>query len=318
MTMNPYRRRALGALCLAAVAMSTLSACTVIRYRDPPEPPEPVEPPPPKVVDILVMVELERSTSSLADAYAGAVSQLVGGLALQNVTVRKLGVAPMYSRIGDSVPLIYGEGDPNAEFGTLAEAIAFYALDDGERYLRDRVDADGENLAAIGLELDTRPIYNPTTANADAAPYFGAPADGFVVVQLTAKERTCGVDDAACALNGAEPGSYFTSVTDGGLSWLELPGGDRLGKKKVYHLAIATQEGVDFDSFASSCEGRPDFPANKLDFMEPSARDYYTGLTQRINDGGGKADFVDMCLAMSPLSAAPEMLSVAQDIRSDL
>jgi hypothetical protein len=318
MTRSPFGRRALGALALAAVAMSTLSACTIIRYRDPPEPEPDPEPPAPKVVDVLVMVELERSTSSLADAYAGAVTQLLGGLALQNVTVRKLGVAPMYSRIGDTVPLIYGEGDPNGEFGTIAEAIGFYAMDDGERYLRDRVEADGENLAAIGLELDTRPVYNPTTANADAAPYFGAPADGFVVVQLTAKERTCGVDDAACALDGGDPANYFTTEVDGAVDWLELPGGNTLGKKQVYHLAIATQEGVDFDTFASSCEGRPDFPANKLDFMEPSSRDYYTGLTGRINDRGGKADFVDMCLAMSPVSAAPEMVSVAQDIRSDL
>ncbi len=318
MTRSPLGKRALGALALAAVAMSTLSACTIIRYRDPPEPVDPTEPPPPKVVDILVMVELERSTSSLADAYAGAVTQLVFNLGVQNVTVRKLGVAPMYSRIGDTVPLIYGEGDPNGEFGTVGEAIAFYAMDDGERYLRDRVEADGENLAAIGLELDTRAVYNPTIANTDATPYFSEPVDGFVVVQLTAKERTCGVDDAACALDGGDPASYFTAESEGGVDWLELPGGGKLGKKKVYHLAIATQEGVDFDTFASSCEGRPDFPAAKLDFMEPSSRDYYTGLTGRINDRGGKADFVDMCVAMSPTSAAPELLSVASDIRSDL
>ena len=160
-------------LLIALMSCLVLSAgCTIIRYVDPPEPDPPPSAGPPRIMDVLVMVEMDRSTVQLAEDYQAILGQLTVGLAQANIMVRKVGLAPMYRRSGQAVPLVYGLGDGNSEFSNYGEAIAFFAYDDGQKYLRDRVIADGENLATIGADLDRRPVYHPTTADTDATPYY--------------------------------------------------------------------------------------------------------------------------------------------------
>ena len=310
-------RRAARALLMATLALWTLSGCTIIRESNNNNNNNEPQPPPPKVVDMLVMVELDRSATSMADSYQQILATLTLTLAEQNVTIRKAALAPMYRRAGNTVPLIYGMGDELAEFSDFGQAIFFFANDDGQRYLRDRADSDGENLAALGLELDTRPIYRPTTSDSNTAPYFTTPADGFLVVQITAKARACGYSDAACQLNGQSPADYFTQRDDQDTAaWLELGGQQSLKRDKIFHLLIATAERMDIDTFISKCERQPMFPAGKLDYMEPSQKPYYEPLAEQLNAKGGRAHHVDMCTAMSPLAGLAAMKTAANKVRA--
>ena len=174
------------------------------------------------------MVELDRTTVQLAEGYQQILAGLTAGLAEENIMLRKVALAPMYRRSGQAVPLIYGQGDPDAEFESYAEAIAFFAQDGGQRYLRQEVDADGENLAALGMEMGTRSIYHPTSADTNATPYYSTPADGFLVVQLTARARECAHSDVSCQLDGDPAATYFTRESGGQAQWLELAGGQGL------------------------------------------------------------------------------------------
>lgn len=306
-----------GALALLITLSMSLSGCTIIRYVDnnEPEPPEP-KPIEPKVMDMLVMVELDRSATSMAESYQQILASLTLTLTEKKITLRKVALAPMYRRTGAAVPLIYGLGDEGSEFSNYGEAIFFFANDDGQMYLRDRASADGENLAALGQELDTRSLYHPTTADPDAIPYFTEPADGFMVVQITAKARTCAYSDAACQLDGTNPGSYFTrSSEQETAAWLQLGGQRGLKKDKIFHLFIATAEQTDIDGMITKCERIPDFPAGKLDYMEPSSKSYYEPLAEQIKGQGGKAQYVDLCTAMSTIGGLAAMRSVAGSVR---
>lgn len=300
---------------LVASLMLALAApgCTIIRYVDNNQNENNTKPPEPKVVDLLVMVELNRSAVSLAPDYQTIIGTLVAALALKNVTVRKVGLAPMYERTGAAVPLIYGLGDEDAEFSSYAEAIAFFAADDGQRYLTARADADGKNMADVGLELDTRAIYHPTTADAEGRPYFEEPADGLVVLSLTAKSRTCAYNDAGCKLGGQAPAAYLSKESGDGLEWLEFANGKRLPRERVFHLAIATSERLSGGEFDSFCEGKTGFPASKLDFMEPSSRAYYEPLIAELADRDVPGRYIDLCVAMS-LSGAAEIGVASGDI----
>lgn len=306
--------KALSSLLVFLLLSMTLSGCTIIRYVDNNNKPEPVEPDP-KVVDMLVMVELDRSATSMAESYQTIYLQLVAAMALKKITVRKVALAPMYRQSGGAVPLIWGSGDPNAEFSDLGQAVFFFANDDGQNYLRDRVDTDGENLAALGLELDTRSLYHPTTSDPDAVPYFTTPADGFVVVQMSAKDRGCGYSDAACELDGQAAGAYFTEQAESKATWLQLGGKESLPSKKIYHLLIATSEQTDIDTFIEYCELQPGFPAGKLDYMEPSVKAYFGPLAEQIKEKNGQSQFMDLCTAMSPVASLPAMAQISGEMR---
>ena len=303
-------------LLAALLSLALTSGCTIIRYVDPPEPDPPPTAGPPRIMDVLVMVEMDRSTVQLAEDYQFILSQLTVGLAQANVMVRKVGLAPMYRRSGEAVPLVYGLGDGNSEFSNYGEAIAFFALDDGQRYLRDQVLADGENLATIGMDLDQRAIYHPTTADTDATPYYTVPEHGFLIVQLTSSARGCAHGDEACRLDGVEPAQYFTRQAEGGVQWLELPGELKLGPDRVFFLQIATSEGISEDDFLDSCERRPSFDPVNLDYMEPSPVSYFQPFTDSVNERGGWASYLDMCEAMSPLSSVTAIARISAEIAS--
>jgi len=299
---------------LSLMLLTCLSGCTIIRYVDPPPPPEPPVPPPPKVVDLLVMVELDRATSQLAPYYGQIVATLQAQLLLQNIQVRKTGMAPMYRRTGDVVPLLWGDGDTDGEFSSPADTIGFYAMDDAREYLREDDSVDGENLATLGPELASRAVYHPTTADPIAAPYFTTPADGFVVVYLTAKARVCAHDQVACQLDGVTAAEYFSRETSEKAEWLELPDDTGVPVSKIYHLAIATEEGVSEDAFYDGCERRRDFPAGATAFMEPSGNVYYEAFISELRRNGGNGSFVGMCEAISTMSGGTAMASAASDI----
>jgi len=300
------------------VIASQLAGCTIIRYVDRPEPEPPGPPPPPQEVDVLVLVELDRTTVSLAEGYQGILTSLTTGLAANNIIPRKLALAPMYRRSGEAVPLIYGLGDPDPEFEDYASAIAFFALDDGMRYLRDEVDADGENLATLGLDLGTRAIYHPTLADTNATPYFTDKGDGFIVVQLTSKARECAYEEASCHLDGVPAAEYLAREANGGMSWLSLAGDATYSKDKVFFINIATREGIDDEKFVQGCENKPGFNQSYLDFMEPSPNPYYEPLAEELNRRDVWSQYVDICEAMSQVQSIPKFTSIGKDIAAQL
>jgi hypothetical protein len=301
------------ALCVGLVS---LSGCTIIRYVEPPEENNNNGgTPAPKVVDVLVMIDLDRSAANLAPHYNSVLGSIAMALELNNVTVRSAAMAPLYSRTGQVVPLLYGEDDPRSEFAHWGEAILFYTYDDGARYLQTSADADGENLAILGLELDRRAIYRPQTADPDAIPYFGEAADGLIVIYLSASERPCNAGSTACQLDGDHPGRYFTRTrANGHASWLAMGGGTGLPPGRIMHVAITTAENMSFGDFERRCTGETGFPAALLDVMEPSSNNYYGSFTQEVTRGGGKSMMVDLCQAFSAKRESIS-LSIAQQVR---
>jgi hypothetical protein len=271
----------------------------------------------PKVVDVLVQTHLRRSAANLSGDYETIVGKLAAELSANNVEVRGVALAPMYRRHGGTVPLLWGRGADNSQFSSIGEAIRFYTRDDGATYLTDEEAVDGENLASLGMKLDTRSIYHPSMASPDARAYFSQPKDGLVVVSLTAAPRRCNAGDAECQLNGQSPGKFFTKENEGAARWLSLPGGG-LPTSKTYHAAIVTAEGIGFDEFADACRSKPNFPQTRLDVMQPSEEKSYFGpLTDAIDSNGGHASRVPLCDAMS--ANADEVIGgLADDIASSL
>jgi len=279
---------------IIALLMLTLSGCTIIRYVDPNENNNGGTTPP-REVDMLVLVDLSRSSANLSSEYARILGALMGGLELQNIDVRKTALAPLERRAGETVPLIYGTGDDESEFRNFAEAIAFFARDGGDLYLTDPASSDGENLALLGMQLDERAIYRPNVADPSGRPYFTEPADGFVVVVLSASPRLCDVGSEGCDLNGMHPGDFFA-----GNGWVEFPGGGTLPSNKIFHLYIGTQEGhSDFEAFYDHCKKQPNFPMALIDVLQPSSGRYFGPVAQRLNSKSGEAMSLDLCEVMS-------------------
>ncbi len=307
-----------GALTLLCAMLVLASGCTIIRYvegnNDDDGEPQPL---PPKEVDVLMMVEVDAATINLAPEYQSILVNLQAGLAKSGVTIRKLAVAPIYRRAGGAVPLIYGEGAPSSEFSSFEEALVFYAADGGQKYLRDRATGEGENLAAVGLSLDSASIYHPTSASSDNSPYFTTATDGFLVVQMTSSARSCGYNDAACKLDGKPAATYFTEESEGAVSWLALTDATGLDRSKVFFLNIATAEGVDEETFVTRCEKKAGFDANNLDSMEPSANVYYEDFSSELNSEGSYGEYMDMCDAMG-LTGVVKMIGVGSTIGKKL
>jgi hypothetical protein len=157
-------------------------------------------------------------------------------------------------------------------------------------------------------------VYHPTTADPDGAAYFLPPADGLVVVILSASDRLCGYDSADCEIAGAPAAAHFTATDDRGATWANFPGEAGLAPSRIFFAPIVTAEGVSYGDFYSGCTELPNFPATLIDVMEPGSRGFWGPFVEDIIDAGGRAEMVDMCEAMS--SRGPSALaSVVGKIR---
>ena len=319
------RRREYPAVCAIAIALSLamfLAGCTVIRYVDKDKDDGggggggggTLKP---KVVDVLVQANLRRPAANLASNYRNILNLLEAGLAKKKVTIRHVALAPMYRRHGDVVPLLWGRGAPDAQFGDLEAAIEYYTRDDGSQYLTGNSTVDGENLAALGMELDQRAIYRPGRADPESRAYFSRPKDGFVVLSLSAAPRRCDAGAAKCQLDGKHPAKFFTASGQDGAKWLELPGGTKISSSKLFYASVVTGEGKDYSTFAEDCRSQPKFPKTRLDVMEPSQNKYFGPFSKKVRNKGGAARKVGLCGAMSSKSKNL-MFGLADQIRSSL
>ncbi len=250
-----------------------------------------------RIVDALVVVDLDRGSSQIMGAYYDYLDTVRFALAMENVFVRDLAVAPMYGRQNHHPPLLYGEGADN-NMGSLDQTLEYYVTD-GHDHLDDRVDAPAENLAAIGLGIGSEPIYNPQDGAGDGSAYFTEAEDGFVVFHMTHTARACDHGASDCHVDDKAPADYFTETTAGIADWLALPG-NGLAPDDIVHVTIATEEATDFDSFADRCDSEPGFPTSHLDHLEPSEQYLYFGnFVDDLNAEGGVGDYVDLCRAFS-------------------
>lgn len=286
---------------LLGVLLSYLlfSSCTIIREVDPNANNGEGELPP-KVVDMLVLVELGRGTTNLTEDFGNIIGTLRAGLLAQNIEIRRGAMAPMYGQSDGVVPIVFGENEPGSDFETYAEALLFYTRDAGTEFIPDQASSDIENIAILGANLDQRAVYHPESADPDASAYFEAAQDGFLVVHLAASPRRCSASDGECTKVGdMNYGAYFTQEVDNKATWLKLPGQTGLPADKIVHAVIATAEGIDYSEFREKCSAYPNFPNTKLDVMEPSEKVFFSKFVDSINDNGGAAEYLDLCEAMS-------------------
>ncbi|MFW5968758.1 MAG: hypothetical protein ACOCV2_14635 [Persicimonas sp.] len=309
-------KRVFGALrliVLLALAAALCGACTIVRDPPPENNENNSNGKPPPAVDVLVVSQLDPNAAELSGRFEQIVYGLTGALAEREVKVNRVALAPLYRQAEGAVPLLYGEGDEEAEFESLSDAIVYYGRDEGSESLQDSASGESENLAALGMQLDQRSIYRASSGDPSGQPYFGEPSDGFVVVVLSATERKCGLDDDVCRLDGQSPADYFTAGGEDNADWLSLAGDEDLGTDKVYHAAFATTEGGDRDSFEEQCEARTGFPSTTLDFMEHSPTGYYEDFTREVRRSGGKASYVDLCDAM-----AAQGIAIIEGLAADI
>ncbi len=291
------------------------SACTVIREVGPEEEKE-KDALPPKVIDMLVLVELGRGTTNLTEDFGKIIGTLRAGLEAQNISVRKAAMAPMYRQSDGVVPIVFGENDPDSDFSSYADALLFYTRDAGTEFIPDKASSDIENLAILGANLDQRAVYHPESADPDAIAYFESAKDGFLVVHLAASPRRCAASDSDCTnIEGTSYSAYFTQEIDDKATWLTLPGKTGLPADKIVHAVIATAEGIDYDEFREICSNYPNFPATKLDVMEPSEKVFFNKFVDEIEDNGGTAEYMDLCEAMSKAGEV-SLLQMSAKIRT--
>lgn len=298
-------QRILGLLLLLFFVASLMSGCTIFRDREnngngDGDGSGDVELEP-KVVDVLVLVDLPRGAANIMSGYAEYLSLVQVALLTQNVEVRKFATAPLYRTQGSGTPLLHGVGDEYSPFSGIGEALAYYVSDEGRSHLTGERDFDGENLADLGRQLDTKPIFNPFFTPPEVVPYFDEAADGLVVFYFTGSSRRCAYDSDNCRIEGQRAAHFFTDVDDdtGFASWLRLPGETGLEAHRIVHIAVATAEGIDFDAFSTRCRRETNFPANYLDVLEPSTVPYFRPFIDDLRREGGHGEFIDLCTVLS-------------------
>lgn len=253
------------------------------------------------ILDALIVVDLPGGTTHLAPSYSYFLSLVEYELAERNIFVRHLAVAPMYRRQNHHAPLLYGREHSNNTRGSLADSLSYFLSADGVEHLPQRGDTPGENLASLGMDLETATIFNPEQSDTEGQPYFDAAADGFLIVPITARSRSCGHADQACALDDQTPASFFTDTNDDGqATWLRLPGPSGFTPDRIFHAPLITAEGVNYADFHSDCTGQPNFSINLIDFLEPSEdHEYFEPKLDALHDAGGAGASTDLCTALS-------------------
>lgn len=252
------------------------------------------------IVDAVVFVEVTNASSGLTSGFHSYIHEVEMALMAQGTFIRDLAVAPLYRQQGQRAPLLYGRNAPNNLHSSLEGTLMYYLTDDGDEHLDEQVESPAENPATLGAQLSTETIYNPETGPGEGRSYFREPEDGFVAFHITGSARNCSHGDSACAVDGQTPADYFTETDDDGhAEWLDLPGSG-LSPDEIVHVAVATEEGVDYDSFSDDCTGRPDFPTTYLDFLEPSEHEiFYQQFVSELEQRGSAARIADMCNALS-------------------
>ena len=141
-------------------------------------------------VDLLVMLPIDQSP--VVDIYPRLINQVVTAMELAFLVPQKIAVAPMYQRMGAEAPILWGQGDPEAEFESYTEAIEYFASDEGITQLEDSDGHhDGQNLLDIGARLGMSAVFHPSAPAAEGRYYFDEVPEGLVVLWINPFSRRC-------------------------------------------------------------------------------------------------------------------------------
>lgn len=285
------RHVALSALLLGASVLTSLSlgtACTVVRNAQPPPPDDPVG-----VVDMLVLTSMAPAASNLSGPYETILFDLFDALESESVLVRRVAVAPLHSRVGAEVPLLHGAAPDELAMGRVTDE---YTLGGPSVFLVDRASDDYANLLELGARLSQAPLRDDVeglTGTAGAA-FFTTPADGLVVVVLSALAPRCETDCLPLAREHVD--ALTRGGAEGQASWLDLP----LPVRNVSLLTVTTAEvGGDYDALRESCRRAVGFPDDLLDFLEPSGTPYHSAVVAGLRERGLTADALDICRVLA-------------------
>lgn len=260
----------------------------------------------PTKVDLVVLADTERSTAALAVEFEVIINSLIDALGELDITVARTAVAPLYRRVGNSVPLIFGSDDPEAEFATISAALVHIAQN-GSETLGDASGDDGANLASFGDAISRTGIYYPIEKVTGTRPFYEGGVDGFIVLNLSATARHCSHRD--CRIKGVPAATYFSAQENGQATWLKLGGDSGLPVSRIMHLSLTTEEGVSYAEFYSRCSKQPGFSSAFLDFMEPSSVRFHEPMAEALRAAGGHARHDDLCAALS--YRAPQIIGAA-------
>ena len=338
--------------CLSLIAVALTSACTVVAPgKDDggmtmiipiPIKPDALPPPTPVEASVLVVANLERSSTNLADKYAAIMGGLGSYLNSVGLHVENMGLISTYGdHFGPRLLLGRRAGEtPNPVLqGLLAQALATGVnIQDYDHLLpiiggalgnisdedlpialrllasSGNFDGDGEtseakNVIEFGRGLNSEAL-SPALGGIDRSALFDKPRDLFIVVYLQPLPRRCAMDSSACLIDGRRPTDIFTEKTaDSAAAWLKFAG-PGIDPARVLHVSIATTEGESLSAFRTRCEKVPGFPPTLFDVMAPSQNPYFKPLADGLNAAnrgtGSMGDFCEL-IGQDPEAAVKKL-----------
>lgn len=250
----------------------------------------------PRTIDLLIMAPIDQSPVS--DFYDKLIDTTVVQLARYQLIVQHAAIAPMYRRLNQSVPLLYGLPDDEAEFDSLADALTYFTSEEGLSNLSDDGVRDGENLLQLGARLGTAAVHHPFTPVGQGEYLFREPEDGILVLWINPFSRRCVLGD--CLNTGETLVEKLTELDENDqAAWLSMGGQQRLPLKRIVHGFIATEETSNYSTFLSRCQNRTGLPSGVLDYIENSPSPLYSSLQEELRAQGSPSSMVDFCAAIS-------------------
>ena len=285
--------------------------------------------PPPKqlTASVLYVANLQRSSANLADAYSRIILGVAGFMQTKGVILENMGLISTYAdqfgsrlllgrKVGaqeSSVSLLAALGaaqdagvtDYMGLLPFIGGALANISDEDFPRALKllassGRFDGTNETSEAKGLIEFGQNINSlalpPELGGIDRMALFDYPRDLFLVVYLQPLPRRCAMGTSACLVQGRDPTELFRATdSDGSASWLAFAG-PGITPDRIVHVAIATSEGEDINTFRKRCGDLPGFPPNLFDVISPSPVPYFGPLTDALNSAHrGTGQMGDFC-----------------------
>jgi len=321
---------------LGLVAVALGSSCTVVAPGNPdggknmitPFPIFPDALPPPKALEasVLIVANLERSATNMADRYGTVITGLGGFLDSVGLKVVSMGLIATYGdHYGPRLLLGRREGaTPSPTLAGLIGAGLAVNVQDYDDLLpligttlgnisnedlpialrllaaSGNFDGDGEtseakNLIGFGRGLGSESL-SPALGGVERSALFDKPRDLFIIVYLQSLPRRCAIEGAACLVDGRKPTDIFLETdASGAAAWLNFAG-PGIKPEQIIHVAIATSESESLAAFRARCGEVPGFPRTLFDVMAPSQNAYFGPLTAALNAAHrGTGAMGDLC-----------------------
>jgi hypothetical protein len=322
-----------------ALALIAGAGCTIVTPSSPDGgtrvivlPVERPPPPPPLSASILYVINLQRSSTNLAQDYATMITGLASYMDGIGLSVDRVGVIATYAdQFGPRLLLGRKKNSPapspslaaalaaagdggvqdyqsllpflQAALGNISDGdlpVALQLLASSGNFEGDGVTSEAANVIGFGNGLAGEALP-PELGGIDRRALFDQPGNLFIVVYMQPLPRRCMLGTAACAVDGSSPADILLATNaTGGAAWLDF-GDWTLPPQQIVHVSIATSEGEDLAAFRKRCQ-KDAVPLDAFDVIAPSPNNYFTPLMSLLNAAhpgtGHLADFCDMLGSM--------------------